>query len=83
MRVMHWVDVVCLVILLMSGLGIFNALPALYWGKHSDFGHPWGSVSAVQAPRGLGGLGGVTRMAGHSVDTSGVLGASRAGVAGG
>ena len=32
-RVMHWINVVCLTILLMSGLGIFNAHPALYWGQ--------------------------------------------------
>ena len=81
-RVMHWTNVVCLVILLMSGLGIFNAHPALYWGKSSDFDHPWVSVSAVQVPGGPGGLDGVTRIAGRSFDTSGVLGASRAGGAG-
>ena len=28
-RVMHWINVVCLTILLMSGLTIFNAHPAL------------------------------------------------------
>ena len=32
-RVMHWINVVCLTILLMSGLNIFNAHPALYWGQ--------------------------------------------------
>ncbi len=34
-RVMHWVNVFALLILLMSGLQIFNAHPALYWGKSS------------------------------------------------
>ena len=29
-RVMHWINVVCLTVLLMSGLNIFNAHPALY-----------------------------------------------------
>ena len=81
-RVMHWINVVCLVILLMSGLGIFNAHPALYWGKSSNFADPWVSVSAVQVPGGPGGLGGVTRIAGRSFDTTGVLGASRSGAAG-
>ena len=81
-RVMHWINVACLVILLMSGLGIFNAHPALYWGNSSDFDHPWVSVSAVQLPGGSGGLGGVTRIAGHSFDTTGVLGASRSGAVG-
>jgi cytochrome b subunit of formate dehydrogenase len=31
-RVMHWINVICLTLLLMSGLNIFNAHPALYWG---------------------------------------------------
>ena len=34
-RVMHWINVLCLVILLGSGLQIFNAHPALYWGADS------------------------------------------------
>ena len=29
-RISHWINVVCLTILLLSGLGIFNAHPALY-----------------------------------------------------
>jgi thiosulfate reductase cytochrome b subunit len=39
-RVTHWVNLLCLVGLLMSGLQIFNAHPALYWGADSDFAHP-------------------------------------------
>jgi thiosulfate reductase cytochrome b subunit len=39
-RLTHWVNVFCLAILLMSGLQIFNAHPALYWGDASDFAHP-------------------------------------------
>jgi Ni/Fe-hydrogenase b-type cytochrome subunit len=34
-RIMHWVNVLCLVVLLGSGLQIFNAHPALYWGADS------------------------------------------------
>src|SRR5512146_3295304 len=37
-RVMHWINVVAVVVLLMSGLQIFNAHPALYWGKSSYTG---------------------------------------------
>ena len=40
-RVTHWLNLLCLVVLLMSGLQIFNAHPALYWGQGSDFAHPW------------------------------------------
>lgn len=32
-RVTHWANVLCLAILLMSGMQIFNAHPRLYWGK--------------------------------------------------
>src|SRR3546814_13593621 len=32
-RLMHWINVLCFVVLLMSGLNIFNAHPALNLGK--------------------------------------------------
>jgi thiosulfate reductase cytochrome b subunit len=76
-RVMHWVNVVCLTILLMSGLTIFNAHPALYWGRDSTFANPWVSIGAVDAPG--GGIRGVTTIAGHRFSTDGVLGASTVG----
>ena len=75
-RVMHWINVVCFFILLMSGLQIFNAHPALYWGQGSDFARPWLSIGARQTPAGPVG---VTRIAGHPFVTSGVLGTSREG----
>jgi thiosulfate reductase cytochrome b subunit len=37
-RVMHWINAVAIIVLLMSGLQIFNAHPALYWGKSSYTG---------------------------------------------
>ena len=39
-RVTHWVNVLCMTLLLMSGLQIFNAHPALYWGDISTFEAP-------------------------------------------
>ena len=39
-RIMHWINAVALTILLMSGLQIFNAHPALYFGQQSDFDNP-------------------------------------------
>ena len=75
-RIMHWINVVALTILLMSGLQIFNAHPALYWGKSSYTGAP--ALLEVRAMEG-GELGmkGVTRVLGHEFDTTGVLGLSR------
>src|SRR5487761_2483780 len=32
-RVMHWVNVIALTLMLLSGLRIFNSHPALYWGQ--------------------------------------------------
>jgi thiosulfate reductase cytochrome b subunit len=45
-RVTHWITVFCFMFLLMSGLQIFNAHPALYVGNGSDFGHPILSLRA-------------------------------------
>jgi thiosulfate reductase cytochrome b subunit len=73
-RVMHWINVICLTILLMSGLQIFNAHPALYWGRDSTFAQPWVSIGALNT--GNGGVTGVTTIAGHRFSTDGVLGAS-------
>jgi thiosulfate reductase cytochrome b subunit len=75
-RVMHWINVICLTILLMSGLTIFNAHPALYWGRDSTFADPWVSIGAMQ---GAGGIVGFTRIGGHNFATDGVLGASKVG----
>lgn len=74
-RVTHWINVLCLTVLLMSGLQIFNAHPALYWGKLSDFAHPILSMSAVQPDKGP--QRGVTTIVGRSFDTTGVLGLSQ------
>ncbi len=74
-RITHWVNVVCLAVLLMSGLQIFNAHPALYLGNLSDFSHPLLSMSAVQAEGGP--ERGVTTVFGHSFNTTGLLGLSQ------
>jgi len=39
-RVMHWINVIALTALLMSGLQIFNAHPILNWGRSSYDGSP-------------------------------------------
>jgi thiosulfate reductase cytochrome b subunit len=75
-RVMHWINVLALTILLMSGLQIFNAHPALYWGQSSYTGAP--PLLAIMAMQTRSGdLVGVTRVLGHDFDTTGVLGASK------
>ena len=72
-RITHWINVVCFTLLLMSGLQIFNAHPALYVGERSDFDHPTMSIRAHLSENGLVGE---TAIVGHSFDTTGVLGVS-------
>ena len=51
-RVAHWINVVCLLVLLMSGLQIFNAYPALSWGEVSDFSSPAFAITAQKGKDG-------------------------------
>jgi thiosulfate reductase cytochrome b subunit len=74
-RVMHWINVVSFFLMLMSGLGIFNAHPRLYWGMQSDFDAPLLSMGARPGPDGA--PHGVTQIGTHVFNTDGVLGASR------
>lgn len=39
-RLTHWLNALCLLLLVMSGAQILNAHPALYLGPASDFAHP-------------------------------------------
>jgi thiosulfate reductase cytochrome b subunit len=73
---MHWINVIALVILLMSGLQIFNAHPALYWGKSSYTGQP--PLLQLYAKRAADGSPvGVTEIFGRQFRTTGVLGLSK------
>ncbi len=73
-RVWHWVNAICLIILLMSGLQIFNAHPALYWGQDSSFDAPALSISAERGEAGE--WRGITQIGDYRFDTTGVLGIS-------
>jgi thiosulfate reductase cytochrome b subunit len=76
-RATHWINVLCLALLLMSGLRIFNYHPALYWGNYGYRGVPAVvSIDAAVDPH-SGAPVGVTRIAGLSFVTTGVLGVSR------
>ena len=46
-RVTHWLNVVAVVVLIMSGLNILAAHPHLYWGLRSTFADPWISTPTV------------------------------------
>ena len=74
-RIMHWINVVGLACLFMSGLTIFNAHPALYWGNISTFQSPALSLTAKPGPGGT--LRGQTQVGSFKFDTTGVLGVSK------
>lgn len=73
-RISHWVNVVALFILLLSGFQIFNAHPSLYWGERSDKGSAVFSMGVSTLPSGE--QRGMTSIAGRSFDTTGVFGLS-------
>lgn len=70
-RITHWVNVVALLVLLMSGLQIFNAHPALYLGSKSTFDDPVMSMRPMK--RGEQVVG-VTTIGDWTIDTTGIFG---------
>ncbi|MEO8114231.1 MAG: cytochrome b/b6 domain-containing protein [Phenylobacterium sp.] len=72
-RLTHWINVLAISFLLLSGLQIFNAHPALYWGAKSTFAKPWVAMTAGEK---AGEPIGVTTIAGKSFETTGLLGYS-------
>ncbi len=73
-RISHWLNVPFLIILIMSGLQIFNAHPALYWGDRSDRDKPVLSIRPMDTENGE--RKGMTTILGYRFDTTGVLGYS-------
>jgi thiosulfate reductase cytochrome b subunit len=73
-RLTHWINVLALTLLLMSGLNIFGAHPALYWGQKAVFAQPWLSITAETTKGDQ--MKGVTQIGSAKFDTTGVLGYS-------
>ncbi|MDV4176946.1 cytochrome b/b6 domain-containing protein [Rhizobium brockwellii] len=76
-RLSHWANVLCMTVLLYSGLQIFNAHPALYWGQYGADDDP--SFISMEAEHEGNALKGVTRIGGLTFDTTGILGVSNVG----
>lgn len=74
-RLTHWLWAVSLFFLLLSGLQIFNAHPALYIGKQSGFQFD-NSVLVIDVADSETGPIGYTEIFGHRFNTTGVLGLS-------
>jgi thiosulfate reductase cytochrome b subunit len=77
-RLTHWLWAVCLFFLLLTGLQIFNAHPALYIGDQSGFQFA-NHVLTITAEDSDTGPRGVTEILGVRFDTTGVLGLSESG----
>lgn len=75
-RMTHWIWALCLLLLLMSGLQIFNAHPTLYWGHQSgfEFDNVFLKLRGVYDTSDV--LHGQTTIFGMTFDTTGFLGAS-------
>jgi thiosulfate reductase cytochrome b subunit len=74
-RLTHWINVLAISLLLMSGLQIFNAHPHLYWGQYgADADRAVIEMTAHYGPGGR--LVGATRVGGLTVNTTGFLGVS-------
>ncbi|AMS42340.1 MULTISPECIES: cytochrome b/b6 domain-containing protein [Aminobacter] len=74
-RLTHWIWAVSLFFLLLSGLQIFNAHPALYIGKQSGFAFS-NDVLVIGAENSPTGPVGYTTILGNRFNTTGVLGLS-------
>jgi thiosulfate reductase cytochrome b subunit len=73
-RVTHWINVLCLTLLLMSGLKLFGYHPALYWGNYGYRGVPtFLSISGFIDPETARPVG-MTQIGNYSFDTTGILG---------
>jgi thiosulfate reductase cytochrome b subunit len=68
-RLWHWLNAAVILLLLMSGLMIFNAHPRLYWGRYgANPDYSWLQI-------GKSGERGFLRLGNHTIRTTGFLGA--------
>src|SRR5215813_724370 len=75
-RLTHWINALILVLLLISGLRLFNYHPALYWGNYGYRGVPPLLAIAALEDIDTDEPVGVTTIMGHNFITTGVLGVS-------
>ena len=76
-RVTHWINVLSLALLLMSGAQIFNAYPRLHWGAYGADFDP--AALEIRSLHDGAGWHGQLRIGGLQIDTTGLHGASRDG----
>ncbi len=72
-RIAHWLNALCIILLVMSGLQIFNAHAMLHWGISGDENDP--AIFSIYAEDRLEGPPiGYTQIGPVTVNTTGVLG---------
>ncbi len=72
-RLWHWINALSLVLLLMSGLQIFNYHPALYWGEDGYYGLP--SFLSIKGPaRDAETDDSILQIGSFELDVTGILG---------
>jgi thiosulfate reductase cytochrome b subunit len=74
-RITHWLNLLSLVVLLLSGLQILCSHPAFYWGETARFAAPFAAIVSEIGPQGE--PRGLLTAPGVRLDTTGLLGASR------
>lgn len=74
-RLTHWLNAVCLGVLLLSGLQIFNAYPTLHWGRLGADTDPF--LARIETSKASGGPRGTLRIGHYAIPTTGLLGASK------
>lgn len=74
-RLTHWLNVLCLGFLLLSGLQIFNAYPRLHWGQYGADDDP--AIITIGAREHNGEQQGFASVGGFSIPTTGLLGVSK------
>jgi thiosulfate reductase cytochrome b subunit len=75
-RLTHWINVLCLTLLLLSGLQLFNFHPALYWGNYGYRGVPTVLSISGEVDQETRQPVGTTQIGDYSFDTTGILGVS-------
>lgn len=77
-RLTHWINALCFTLLLMSGLQILNAHPALYWGQFgADDDHAFIEFFAARPDGRDGEIKGFTRVGPVTFETTGLFGVSK------
>ena len=69
-RLWHWINALSVIVMLMSGMMIFNAHPQLYWGQYGANNEtPWLAIGSADGA-------GFVRVGPATLPTTGVLGIS-------